>query len=59
MLLRGRLCLSLTQVNTSCNIWGNSTEYRHAPVEEDLRRAPHLVRVPVARPWALGGQALP
>ncbi|KAK2499830.1 hypothetical protein MC885_009822 [Smutsia gigantea] len=30
------------QVNASCGIWGNSTEYRHAPVEEDLRRAPQL-----------------
>ncbi|ERE76885.1 integrin alpha-11 [Cricetulus griseus] len=28
------------QVNTSCNIWGNSTEYRSAPIEEDLSRAP-------------------
>ncbi|KAM4826294.1 integrin alpha-11 [Thomomys bottae] len=24
------------QVNTSCNIWGNSTEYRATPMEEDL-----------------------
>ncbi|KAB0393897.1 hypothetical protein E2I00_004046 [Balaenoptera physalus] len=30
------------QANTSCNIWGNSTEYRHAPTEEDLSRAPQL-----------------
>uniref|UniRef100_M3XMB8 Integrin subunit alpha 11 n=1 Tax=Mustela putorius furo TaxID=9669 RepID=M3XMB8_MUSPF len=30
------------QVNTSCNIWGNNTEYRHAPTEEDLTRAPQL-----------------
>uniref|UniRef100_A0A8C0K2A7 Integrin subunit alpha 11 n=1 Tax=Canis lupus dingo TaxID=286419 RepID=A0A8C0K2A7_CANLU len=30
------------QVNTSCNIWGNSTEYRHTPMEEDLTRAPQL-----------------
>uniref|UniRef100_A0A8C6CQ00 Integrin subunit alpha 11 n=1 Tax=Moschus moschiferus TaxID=68415 RepID=A0A8C6CQ00_MOSMO len=29
-------------VNTSCNIWGNSTEYRNAPTEEDLSRAPQL-----------------
>ncbi|KAH0504926.1 Integrin alpha-11 [Microtus ochrogaster] len=28
------------QVNTSCNIWGNSTEYQSAPTEEDLSRAP-------------------
>uniref|UniRef100_A0A8C9DWK9 Integrin subunit alpha 11 n=1 Tax=Phocoena sinus TaxID=42100 RepID=A0A8C9DWK9_PHOSS len=32
----------LVQANTSCNIWGNSTEYRHAPTEEDLSRAPQL-----------------
>ncbi|XP_012520280.1 PREDICTED: integrin alpha-11 [Propithecus coquereli] len=30
------------QVNTSCNIWGNSTEYRPTPTEEDLSRAPQL-----------------
>lgn len=30
------------QVNTSCNIWGNSTEYRRAPTEEDLSRTPQL-----------------
>ncbi|XP_014635898.1 PREDICTED: integrin alpha-11 [Ceratotherium simum simum] len=30
------------QVNASCNIWGNSTEYRQAPTEEDLSRAPQL-----------------
>ncbi|XP_014445245.1 integrin alpha-11 [Tupaia chinensis] len=28
------------QVNTSCNIWGNGTEYRPTPTEEDLSRAP-------------------
>ncbi|XP_032766735.1 integrin alpha-11 [Rattus rattus] len=28
------------QVNTSCNIWGNSTEYRSTPTEEDLSHAP-------------------
>ena len=39
----------LVQANTSCNIWGNSTEYRHAPTEEDLSRAPQLVSVPRAR----------
>lgn len=38
--------MSLVQVNTSCNVWGNSTEYRHAPMEEDLSRAPQLVSVP-------------
>ncbi|KAB1257212.1 Integrin alpha-11, partial [Camelus dromedarius] len=30
------------QANTSCNIWGNSTEYRLAPTEEDMSRAPQL-----------------
>uniref|UniRef100_A0A8C5NVM8 Integrin alpha 11 n=1 Tax=Jaculus jaculus TaxID=51337 RepID=A0A8C5NVM8_JACJA len=30
------------QVNTSCNIWGNGTEYRTTPTEEDLSRAPQL-----------------
>uniref|UniRef100_A0A8I4A247 Integrin alpha-11 n=1 Tax=Callithrix jacchus TaxID=9483 RepID=A0A8I4A247_CALJA len=30
------------QMNTSCNIWGNSTEYRPTPMEEDLSRAPQL-----------------
>ena len=37
----------LVQVNTSCNIWGNSTEYRRAPTEEDLSRTPQLVSVPM------------
>ncbi|XP_076984455.1 integrin alpha-11 isoform X2 [Tamandua tetradactyla] len=32
------------QGNTSCNVWGNSTEYRHAPSEEDMSRAPQLNR---------------
>lgn len=40
----------LLQVNTSCNVWGNSTEYRHAPTEEDLSRAPQLVSVPHQEP---------
>uniref|UniRef100_A0A8C9B5V4 Integrin subunit alpha 11 n=1 Tax=Phocoena sinus TaxID=42100 RepID=A0A8C9B5V4_PHOSS len=39
LLLQGFLA---DQANTSCNIWGNSTEYRHAPTEEDLSRAPQL-----------------
>ncbi|NXL75943.1 ITA11 protein, partial [Leptocoma aspasia] len=30
------------QENTTCNIWGNSTDYRRAPAEEDLSRTPHL-----------------
>ena len=42
--------VALVQVNTSCNIWGNSTEYRHAPTEEDLTRAPQLVSVLRASP---------
>nr|XP_015100547.1 integrin alpha-11 [Vicugna pacos] len=32
----------MDQANTSCNIWGNSTEYRLAPTEEDMSRAPQL-----------------
>nr|XP_020141648.1 integrin alpha-11 isoform X4 [Microcebus murinus] len=39
LMLRGFLA---DQVNTSCNIWGNSTEYRPTPTEEDLSRAPQL-----------------
>lgn len=35
----------LVQANTSCNVWGNSTEYRRTPTEEDLSRAPQLVSV--------------
>uniref|UniRef100_A0A452U6A1 Integrin subunit alpha 11 n=1 Tax=Ursus maritimus TaxID=29073 RepID=A0A452U6A1_URSMA len=34
--------LRIPHANTSCNIWGNSTEYRHAPTEEDLTHAPQL-----------------
>ncbi|KAM9183392.1 integrin alpha-11-like [Dugong dugon] len=30
------------QGNVSCNVWGNSTEYQHTPVEEDLSRTPQL-----------------
>ncbi|XP_012583973.1 PREDICTED: integrin alpha-11 [Condylura cristata] len=30
------------QGNTSCKIWGNSTEYRHTPTEEDTSPAPQL-----------------
>lgn len=46
----------LVQANTSCNIWGNSTEYRHAPTEEDLSRAPQLVSVPCTKsPGGRGG----
>ncbi|KFP17945.1 Integrin alpha-11, partial [Egretta garzetta] len=28
--------------NTTCNIWGNTTDYRRVPTEEDLSRIPHL-----------------
>ncbi|XP_023568404.1 integrin alpha-11 [Octodon degus] len=30
------------QVNTSCNIWGNTTEYRLTPTDEDLSQALQL-----------------
>ncbi|NXA36201.1 ITA11 protein, partial [Eudromia elegans] len=30
------------QANVTCNVWGNSTDYRRAPAEEDLTRTPHL-----------------
>ncbi|NWW90934.1 ITA11 protein, partial [Rhynochetos jubatus] len=30
------------QENTTCNIWGNTTDYRRTPGEEDLSRTPHL-----------------
>ncbi|KGL98914.1 Integrin alpha-11, partial [Charadrius vociferus] len=30
------------QENTTCNIWGNTTDYRRTPAEEDLSRTPHL-----------------
>ncbi|NWU95774.1 ITA11 protein, partial [Upupa epops] len=33
---------TVDQENTTCNIWGNSTDYRRAPAEEDLTRTPHL-----------------
>ncbi|NWY70927.1 ITA11 protein, partial [Erithacus rubecula] len=32
----------LPQENTTCNIWGNSTDYRRTPAEEDLSHTPHL-----------------
>lgn len=31
------------QENTTCNIGGNNTDYRHTPTEEDLTRTPLLV----------------
>ncbi|NXL07586.1 ITA11 protein, partial [Mesembrinibis cayennensis] len=30
------------QENATCNIWGNTTDYRRTPAEEDLSRIPHL-----------------
>ncbi|XP_032926097.1 integrin alpha-11 [Catharus ustulatus] len=30
------------QENTTCTIWGNTTDYRSTPAEEDLSRTPHL-----------------
>ncbi|XP_039933683.1 integrin alpha-11 [Hirundo rustica] len=30
------------QENTTCTVWGNSTDYRRTPAEEDLSRTPHL-----------------
>ncbi|CAM9411225.1 unnamed protein product [Bubo scandiacus] len=30
------------QENTTCNIWGNTTDYQRMPAEEDLSRTPHL-----------------
>ncbi|NXF52969.1 ITA11 protein, partial [Oceanites oceanicus] len=30
------------QENTTCNIWGNTTDYRRTPAEEDISRIPHL-----------------
>ncbi|XP_005521714.1 PREDICTED: integrin alpha-11 [Pseudopodoces humilis] len=30
------------QENTTCSIWGNTSDYRRTPVEEDLSRTPHL-----------------
>ncbi|XP_027544040.1 integrin alpha-11 [Neopelma chrysocephalum] len=32
----------LDQENTTCNIWGNTTDYRRTPAEEDLTHTPHL-----------------
>ncbi|XP_038623174.1 integrin alpha-11 [Tachyglossus aculeatus] len=30
------------QMNTTCNIWGNNTDYRQAPAEENLSHSPQL-----------------
>ncbi|NXL30789.1 ITA11 protein, partial [Glaucidium brasilianum] len=30
------------QENTTCNIWGNTTDYQRTPAEEDLSHTPHL-----------------
>ncbi|NXE43598.1 ITA11 protein, partial [Ptilorrhoa leucosticta] len=32
----------LPQENTTCSIWGNTTDYRRTPAEEDLSHTPHL-----------------
>ncbi|NXM36747.1 ITA11 protein, partial [Oxyruncus cristatus] len=32
----------LDQENTTCSLWGNTTDYRRTPAEEDLTRTPHL-----------------
>ncbi|NWU83256.1 ITA11 protein, partial [Onychorhynchus coronatus] len=32
----------LDQENTTCNLLGNTTDYRRTPAEEDLTRTPHL-----------------
>lgn len=37
----------LPQENTTCSVWGNTTDYRRAPAEEDLSRTPHLVLTPM------------
>lgn len=47
------------QVNTSCNIWGNSTEYRSTPTEEDLSHAPQRVSIPVPRAKERGSSPSP
>lgn len=44
----------LPQENTTCNIWGNTTDYRRTPTEEDLSRTPHLVHTSVGLILALG-----
>jgi hypothetical protein len=46
------------QVNMSCNTWGNNTEYRTTPTEEDLTRASQLVSVPKARTTGHGYNAI-
>lgn len=43
----------LPQENATCNIWGNTTDYRRTPTEEDLSRIPHLVRAFMALILAL------
>lgn len=44
----------LPQENTTCNIWGNTTDYRRTPAEEDLSHTPHLVHTFVGLIPALG-----
>lgn len=41
--------LLLPQENATCNVWGNTTDYRSTPAEEDLSRTPLLVRVLTGR----------
>lgn len=41
--------MSLEQENMTCNTWGNGTEYRQVPMEEDLSRVPQLVSVSHAK----------
>uniref|UniRef100_A0A8C5UAM6 Integrin subunit alpha 11 n=1 Tax=Malurus cyaneus samueli TaxID=2593467 RepID=A0A8C5UAM6_9PASS len=40
----GNRLLLLTEFrpDTPCSIWGNTTDYRRSPAEEDLSRTPHL-----------------
>lgn len=53
------MCVPSMQVNTSCNIWGNSTEYRSTPTEEDLSHAPQRVSIPTPRAKERGSSASP
>lgn len=44
----------LLQENTTCNTWGNTTDYQRTPGMEDLSRTPHLVSTSVGLILALG-----
>ncbi|KFV77427.1 Integrin alpha-11, partial [Struthio camelus australis] len=35
-------CFPPPKENATCNVWGNTTDYRSTPTEEDLFRTPHL-----------------